>query len=84
MTFSSIYLYPTDSIGANILPEEYSDSQNVSKLSQNISWMELLVIDSISSSTIVPCVIYSHLLGIVKHLATNTDQGYGETLSKVQ
>lgn len=46
--------------------------------------MELLLIDSISSSGIAPCVIYSHLLGVVKYLATNTDQGYGETLSKVQ
>lgn len=31
--------------------------------------MELLSIDSISSSTIAPCVIHSHLFGVVKHLA---------------
>lgn len=49
----------------------------------NIPWMELLSIDFISSSIIAPCVIYSHLLGAVKHLATDTDQCYGKAVSKV-
>lgn len=52
-------------------------------LRTNISWMEFLSIDFIRSSIIAPCVIYSHLLGAVKHLATGTDQCHGKAVSKV-